>query len=123
MSGKDKKVKKVMIREFLENFTIGGSFVVLAIWIAQISSPAIGGIIAALPIRYGITWTITALREGKDFAEDMARGSLIGMPGNLAFSIMLYVLLITSMGLIAAFMLAVIAGFIVIIAMKLTFPE
>lgn len=125
MNGDDdmKKSRGRMIKEFAENFVIGGFLVMAAILVAKVSTPAIGGILAALPIRYGITWGITAMRKGKEFAEDMAKGSVIGMPGNLAFSIALYLLLVSSLDFMAAFVASIIAGIAVLILMKATFPR
>lgn len=120
---REAKGKGRLAVEFLQHFVIGGFFVMIAIWVAKVSTPAIGGIIAALPIRYGLTWTITALREGKDFAEDMAKGSVIGMPGNILFSITLYFLLIVSIDFFTAFILSVVTGTAMVILLKLTFPE
>ena len=119
----DGKSKGRLIREFAENFLIGGFFVMTAIWVAKVSTPAIGGIIAAVPIRYAITWSIVAMRKGKDFAEDMAKGSVIAMPGNLMFSIALFFLLVASIDFFAAFAASLIAGIVVLILMKATFPR
>ena len=113
---------KRMASEFAENFALGGLLVMLALWVAKASSPAIGGIITAVPIKYAITWMITAVRQGREFAEDMAKGSVIGMPGNLTFSITLFLFLMASVDFIAAFAASIIAGVFVLVLTKATFP-
>jgi uncharacterized membrane protein (GlpM family) len=107
-------------RELVENFLVGGCLVVLALWLAYITNPVIGGIVAALPIRFSITWVLAGMRQGVEFAEQMARGSIIGMIGNLCFTITLFVSLI-SLGLILGFLLAILICLVVIITLKRVF--
>jgi hypothetical protein len=124
MNGEVKgKSKSTMAREFLENFVAGGFLVVFALLAAMMSTPMIGGIIAGLPIRYAITWSLAAIRNGKEVAEDMARGSVIGMPGNIMFSVSLFVLLLSSVEFMLSFVSAIIIGIVVIVLMKITFPR
>jgi len=111
-----------MAREFSENFVIGGLLVMLAIWVAKVSTPVMGGIIAAVPIRYAVTWSIAAVRRGKEFAEDMARGSVIGMPGNITFSLALFAMLLVSIDFLTAFIVSILAGIAVLALCKFTFP-
>ncbi|MFQ5648200.1 MAG: DUF3147 family protein, partial [Candidatus Aenigmatarchaeota archaeon] len=75
------------VKEFAKNFAIGGFLIALALWLAYATNPFIGGIIAALPVRYAITWGMAGAKQGEDFAEKMAKGSIRGMIGNLCFTI------------------------------------
>jgi hypothetical protein len=116
------KGKKPMAREWLENFLAGGSLVLLALWVAYVSTPVLGGIIAALPIKFAITWILAGIREGPGFAEKMARGSIIGMTGNLLFSLTLF-LTLSTLDLFVSFSLAAAVCLIAIVLLRLTFRE
>ena len=112
----DKKGKSI-IRKFIENFIVGGALVVFALWISNFTNPAIGGIIAALPIRFSITWILAGLREGKEFASKMARGSIVGMIGNICFTLTLFITIMI-LGIGASFVLATVICALVIITLK-----
>ncbi len=113
---------KTIGRDWAENFLAGGMLVAFALWAAQISTPVLGGIIAALPIKFGITWVIAGVRGGEEFAERMAKGSVIGMTGNLLFSVTLFFSLST-LDLLASFALAIAVCLIAIAALRLIFRE
>jgi hypothetical protein len=116
------KGKKPMAREWPENFLAGGFLVLLALWVAYASTPVLGGIIAALPIKFAITWILAGIREGPAFAQKMAEGSIIGMTGNLLFSLTLF-LTLSSFDLFTSFSLALLACLIAIALLRLTFRE
>jgi uncharacterized membrane protein (GlpM family) len=116
------KDKLRMARTFLENFIIGGALVTVALWIAYVSDPAIGGFIAGLPLRFGVTWIITAKRHGEEFAKKMAKGSLKGMIGSVISTLFIF-FTIGMLGLTLAFTMAVLICVGIIAALKLTFPE
>lgn len=113
---------KSLGREWFENFLAGGMLVVFAMWVAQISTPVLGGIIAALPIKFSITWILAGIREGAEFAERMANGSIIGMTGNLLFSFTLFIALST-LDFLASFSIAITVCIVAIVALKLIFRE
>jgi hypothetical protein len=114
--------KKSIAREWLENFLAGGFLVLLALEVAYITSPILGGIIAALPIKFGITWILAGVRGGLEFAERMARGSIIGMTGNLLFSFTLFFSL-SVLDFFISFSLAIALCLIAIVLLKFTFPK
>jgi hypothetical protein len=116
------KSKKSIGREWVENFLAGGFLVLLALGVAYITTPILGGIIAALPIKFGITWVLAGLREGLEFAEKLAKGSIIGMTGNLLFSLTLFFSL-AALDLFISFSLAIVICLAAIILLKFTFPE
>lgn len=109
-------------KEIFENFLVGGLLVLFALLVANYSNPVVGGIIAALPIRFGITWAIGAARNGSEFAENMARGSIIGMAGNLMFSLTLFFTLL-GLGFFLSFFLGLAVCLIAILAIRFTFQE
>jgi len=116
------KGRKSLSREWTENFLAGGFLVLFALWVAHISSPVLGGVIAALPIRFAITWILAGMREGLEFAADMAFGSIIGMAGNLLFSLTLFFSL-SVLDFFASFSLAIAVCMITIILLRFTFPK
>ena len=116
------KYGKSLIREWLENFLAGGLLVFFALWIAYASSPVLGGVIAALPIKFAVTWILAGIREGPKFAEKMAKGSILGMTGNLLFSMSLFFSLYF-LDLYFSFTLAIAVCLLTIVILKFTFPE
>jgi hypothetical protein len=114
--------KKSLGREWIENFMAGGILVVFALWVARMSTPALGGVIAALPIKFAAMWILAGLREGAEFAERMASGSILGMTGNLLFSVTLF-LSLSSLDLLLSFTLATAVCLIAIAALRLIFRE
>jgi hypothetical protein len=112
------KVKgKGMIRKFMENFLAGGALVAFALWVSYFTSPVIGGIVAALPVRLSITWILAGIREGRGFAAEMARGSIVGMIGNLCFTLTLLIT-IMALGIGMSFLLALLICGLIIIALN-----
>ena len=81
---------KSILRELLEDFLSGGFLVAVALWVAHSSSPVVGGVITGLPIRFAATWLLAARRRGAAYAERMAKGSVMGMAGNILFSVTLF---------------------------------
>lgn len=114
------KGRRRLWKEFVENFAAGGFLVMAALWVADISSPVLGGVIAAMPIRFAATWLLGGIRHGKAFAGKLARGSIIGMAGNLIFSVMLF-LTIGMLGFSPGFGLGVICCLAAVMALWLIF--
>ena len=114
------KRRRPLWKEFLENFAAGGFLVMAALWVAELSSPVIGGVIAAMPIRFAATWILGGMRHGKAFAGRLARASIIGMAGNLIFSVTLF-LAIGVLGFSPGFGLGVLCCLAAIVALRLIF--
>jgi hypothetical protein len=114
---KDDIKGKGFTRKFTENFLVGGTLVAFALWVSYFTSPVVGGIIAALPIRLSITWILAGLREGKEFAAEMARGSIVGMIGNLCFTLTLLITII-ALGIGMSFLLALVICGVIIVALN-----
>jgi len=114
--------RKVVAREFAENFLAGGFLVLAAVLAADVSGPVAGGVIAGLPLRFAATWLIAAARKGGKFAEDMARGSLRGMAANILSSVCMFALLYP-LGFLPALLAGVIICMAAVAALRLTFPE
>lgn len=114
--------RRTIMREFLEDFLSGGFLVAVALWLAHSSSPVMGGVITGLPIRFAATWLLAARRRGAAYAEKMARGSVMGMVGNILFSVTLFVSLLP-LGFAAGFAIAMAVCITAIVILKATFRE
>ncbi len=109
-------------RELAEDFVSGGFLVAVALWLAHSSSPVIGGVITGLPIRFAATWLLAARRRGAAYAERMARGSVMGMAGNILFSVTLFFVLLP-LGFVAGFLVALSVCVASVLILKATFRE
>ena len=114
------KGRRPLWKDLVEDFAAGGFLVMAALWVAEISSPVLGGVIAAMPVRFAAVWIIGGMRRGKAFAGRLARGSLIGMTGNLIFSVTLF-LAAGVLGFTPGFGLGVICCLAAIVALRLIF--
>ena len=92
------------------DFFFGGTVVAAALHIASLAGPIAGGIFAGLPIRLGLTIAILGFRKDALFVEDMARGALIGLAANFAFTFTL-ILTLKSYGVIYSFVSATVVCF------------
>ncbi len=73
----------------LTDFLIGGFFVALAVGVGIAAGAIWGGMIAALPIRLGITILISHA-NGTEFTKQMLEGALLSYVGTLFFLLVLY---------------------------------
>ncbi len=92
--------------EFIKNFVVGGIMVSVALLVADMFSPVVGGVIAGLPIRFATTWALGTKRKGHEFGIRMADGSLVGVIGTISFSSSIYFLLFF-MDFLTAFSLSI----------------
>ena len=83
-------MKKMAWEEILKDFLIGGGLIASAITVGILTSPLIGGIIAALPIRAGLTFLLGGLHEGTDFVHKMVEGSMLTYIPTMLFFVILY---------------------------------
>lgn len=81
--------KKMLWEKILIDFFIGGFFVALAVAVGIAAGAIWGGVIAALPIRLGITILISH-SSGADFTKQMIEGALLTYIGTLFFLLTLY---------------------------------
>jgi multidrug efflux pump subunit AcrB len=94
-----------MKKQIAYDFIIGGSLVSVSLLVAELLSPVLGGLMAALPVRLGITLGLLAFREDDRGFHRIARGCLAGMTGSLAFTFCLYITLL-SLGILLGFALS-----------------
>jgi hypothetical protein len=76
-------------QRLLSDFIIGGGLIALVVAIVQLLGPFMGGIVASMPIRVGITMFLGGLFEGSGFVIGMLSGSIAGSVGAFAFMIVL----------------------------------
>ncbi len=60
------------------DFLVGGGLIAVVLAIASILSPFIGGLIAVIPIRLGLTIFIAGISSDASFTSEIARGGLTG---------------------------------------------
>ncbi len=77
-----------MKQKFAKDFIAGGAVVSLALWLASIMGPVIGGIFAGLPIRLAATIAFER-KKGAEYIEKMAKGALLGFIANFSFMLTL----------------------------------
>lgn len=71
------------------DFLLGGFLVALAVYIGILAGAVYGGIVAALPIRLGVTLLLSH-SEGAEFVKQMIEGSLLTYLGTLFFLLTLH---------------------------------
>ena len=81
--------RKAIGEKILLDFLIGGALVSVAIGIGIAIGAIYGGIIAALPIRLGVTIFLSS-GQGDLFLKEMIEGSLLTYIGTLFFLLTLY---------------------------------
>ena len=72
------------MKKFAKDFIAGGAVVSLALWLASLFGPVIGGIFAGLPIRLAATIAFEH-KKGAEYIEKMAKGALLGFIANFSF--------------------------------------
>lgn len=108
-------MKKTFVwSKIITDFLIGGGLITSAIFVGMLTSPLIGGLIAALPIRVGITILLGGIHEGTEFATKMLEGSLLTFFGTFTFLLGLYYG-IPRFGLLKGFALASVGCLIVVV--------
>ncbi|MBN2330743.1 MAG: hypothetical protein JXC85_02910 [Candidatus Aenigmarchaeota archaeon] len=76
-------------QRLLFDFMIGGGLIAAVVSVFHFVSPLIGGIIAAVPVRIGITMFLGGIAEGSGFVLGMLRGSIPGSFGAFSFMFVL----------------------------------
>ena len=76
-------------QRLLFDFMVGGGLIAIVITLFQFVSPLIGGILASIPLRIGITMFLGGVYEGSGFVIGMLRGSIPGSFGAFSFMIVL----------------------------------
>ena len=76
------------MKKFAKDFIAGGAVVSLALWLASLFGPVIGGIFAGLPIRLAATIAFER-RKGAEYIERMSKGALLGFIANFSFMLTL----------------------------------
>ena len=76
-------------QRLLLDFFIGGGLIAIVVAMFQFVSPLVGGILASIPVRIGITMFLGGVYEGSGFVLGMLRGSIPGSFGAFSFMIVL----------------------------------
>ncbi len=79
-------------KKFLFDFVLGGLIVAIVVLVANLISPVIAGIIAAMPIRLATSLFLIKFHEGEYAAVEACRGILHGAMGVLVFAVSLTLL-------------------------------
>ena len=110
--------KKILLRDIATDFLIGGFLVALALYIGSSLGAIFGGIVAALPIRVGVTIFLAGVRNER-FASEMVEGALLTYLGTLFFLLSLWYFM-PKIGLYKSFALALaISGIVIFLTFKL----
>ncbi len=111
-------MKKRALERIAADFLIGGFLVAVAVSVGIAAGAVYGGIIAALPIRLGVTILISSA-EGEAFTRDMIEGALLSYAGTLFFLLALYYGF-PRLGLVNSLIIAtIIAAITILIAFRL----
>ena len=81
--------RKMLLERITLDFIIGGGLVAAAIYIGIMIGSVFGGMVAALPIRLGVTILLSS-GQGEVFVKEMIEGSLLTYVGTLFFLLTLY---------------------------------
>lgn len=106
-------MKTKALDRILLDFVLGGVLVAAAVFVGIVAGAIWGGVIAALPIRLGVT-ILLSYAEGSKFTMQMIEGSLLTYVGTLFFLLTLY-FGYPKIGLVKSFAAASAVTFITII--------
>ncbi len=76
-------------QKLLFDFVVGGGLIAFVVALFHFVSPLMGGILASIPVRVGITMFLGGVSEGSEFVLGMLRGSIPGSFGAFSFMIVL----------------------------------
>lgn len=76
-------------QRILYDFIAGGAMIATVLAIGKVFSPAIAGIIAALPVRLGATLFLSGMTNSPEFVLGMLRGSIPTSIGAFGFMVTL----------------------------------
>lgn len=84
---------RARLRNVAFDFLFGGLLVAGALLVAAFLGPTAGGILAGAPIRTGAVIFLQYLHKGLESAAELTRGVLVAMMANVAFALVLYLVL------------------------------
>lgn len=76
-------------QRLIVDFFVGGGLIAFVVALLHFVGPMLGGIIASIPLRIGITMFLGGISEGSAFVLGMLRGSIPATFGAFSFMIVL----------------------------------